>query len=149
MARFRYSLQSILNIKEKLETQKRQEFAAAQIALSEQQEKTILLKKRLSDCESRARDLLSGPLDFLEIQENKALQLSLENRLKIQLVEEKKAEENLERIKEEMVSARTERKTYETLREQAFREFIQEENKEESRVVDELVSYTFGQKKKG
>ena len=149
MARFRYSLQSILNIKEKLETQKKQEFAAAQIALSEQQEKTLALRSRLSDCEDRARVLLSGTLDFMEIQENKALQLSLENRLKMQLVEEKKAEQNLERAKEEMVSARTERKTYETLREQAFREFMMEENKAESRVVDELVSYTFGQKKKG
>lgn len=149
MARFRYSLQSILNIKEKLETQKKQEFAAAQIALSEQQEKTLALKNRLSDCEDRARVLLSGTLDFMKIQENKALQISLENRLKMQLLEEKKAEQNLECAKEEMVSARTERRIYETLREQAFREFMQEENKAESRVVDELVSYTFGQKKKG
>lgn len=149
MARFRYSLQSILNIKEKMETQKRQEFATAQIVLSEQQEKTLALRNRLSECENRARDLLCGTLDFMEIQENKALQLSLENHLKEQLAEEKKAEEKLERVKREMVSARMERKTYETLREQAFREFIEEENKAESRVVDELVSYTFGQKKKG
>ena len=34
MARFRYSLQNILNIKEKMETQAKQEFGMAQTALN-------------------------------------------------------------------------------------------------------------------
>ena len=34
MARFRYSLQNILNIKEKMETQAKQEFGTAQAALN-------------------------------------------------------------------------------------------------------------------
>ena len=34
MAKFRYSLQNILNIKEKMETQAKQEFGTAQAALN-------------------------------------------------------------------------------------------------------------------
>ena len=40
-----------------------------------------------------------------------------------------------------------ERKTYEKLREKSFEEFKAEVNHEESKEVDELTSYTYGQKK--
>lgn len=40
-----------------------------------------------------------------------------------------------------------ERKTQETLREKAFEEFMQEENRQESKTVDELTSYTYGRKR--
>ena len=47
MARFRFSLQNILDIKEKMETQSKQEFAAAVTALTEEERKldVLMLKK--------------------------------------------------------------------------------------------------------
>jgi len=39
-----------------------------------------------------------------------------------------------------------ERKTYDKLREKAFDEFMAEEKRAESKMVDELTSYTHGQK---
>lgn len=47
----------------------------------------------------------------------------------------------------ELTEVMMERKTHETLREQAFQAFLQEENKAENKTVDELVSYTYGQKR--
>ena len=41
-----------------------------------------------------------------------------------------------------------ERKTHEQLREAAFEEFKKELAKEESKEVDELVSYTYGQRRR-
>lgn len=149
MARFRYSLQSILNIKEKLEVQERQAFAAAQVRLSTEEEKLAALKERMRENDEKAQELLNGPLDLMAIQENKAMQIALDNYIVTQQGEVQRAERNLENARTRMTEVRTERRTYETLREQAFQEFLQEENKAEGRVVDELVSYTFGQKQKG
>ena len=39
-----------------------------------------------------------------------------------------------------------ESKTQEKLREKAFEQFVKEENKRESKEIDELVSYTYGRK---
>ena len=57
------------------------------------------------------------------------------------------AEKRLEKARMELTEVMMERKTHETLKEQAFQAFLQEENKAESKTVDELVSYTYGQKR--
>ena len=41
---------------------------------------------------------------------------------------------------------RTERRTHEILRENAFEEFLLEEKAAESKEIDQLTSYTYGQK---
>ena len=46
MARFRYRMQSILDIKLKMETQAKQEFAAAQLRLNEEDERLAALRER-------------------------------------------------------------------------------------------------------
>lgn len=147
MARFRYSLQSILNIKEKLENQERQGFASAQANLAAEEEKLEALRRDLEACEEEAKSLLNGPLDVMKIQENKAMQIALTDYVGQQKTEVIRAERQLENARARLAQVRTERRTYETLREQAFAEFLQEENKEEGKAVDELVSYTFGQKR--
>ena len=40
------------------------------------------------------------------------------------------------------------RKTHETLKEKAFQQFLADEKKQEGKEVDELTSYTYGQRKK-
>ena len=57
-----------------------------------------------------------------------------------------KAKENVEAARERMAEAMKERKMHETLREKAFEAFLQEENHAESKAIDELTSYTYGQK---
>ena len=51
MAKFRYSLQNILNIKEKMETQAKQEFCMAQTALNVEIEHLERLKARKREYE--------------------------------------------------------------------------------------------------
>ena len=62
MARFRYSLQSILNIKLKMETLAKQEFAAAKNALDREEERLQKLKARKTYYEEQAGSLLSAAL---------------------------------------------------------------------------------------
>ena len=147
MARFRFSMQSILDIKYKLETQAKQAFAAAQAALLAEEEKLQALCDRRAGYEEKARSLLEGSLNVMDIEENKTAIIVMDGYIAEQTREVELARRKVERRREDMAEAMRERKTYETLRENAFQEFLVEENRAEGKTVDELVSYTYGQKK--
>lgn len=146
MARFRFSLQSILNIKEKMETQAKQEFASAMAALNTELATLERLQARRTEYETQSRELLSGRLDLLAIEENKEALLKMDRLIAAQNIRVADARKALETARERMADAMKERKTYETLREKAFEGFLQEENHAESKAIDELTSYTYGQK---
>lgn len=149
MARFRYSMQSILNIKLKMETQAKQEFSAARAALDEEEERLQALYDRKSGYEERAQQLLSGTLKLREIWENKAAIRCMEDFIEHQQINVNMAEENLERARERLTEVRMERKTHETLKEKAFEAFLLEEKRQESKEIDQLTSYTYGQRRSG
>ncbi len=146
MARFRYRLQNILNIKLKMEEQAKQEFSAARMALDEEEEKLSALRDRKRSYEERARTLLSGSLNVRNIEENKNAILAMDGFISAQQAEVDRAARQLEAARENMKVAMQERKTQEKLREKAFDAFMLEENRAESKVIDELTSYTYGQK---
>lgn len=148
MAKFRYGMQSILDIKSKLETQAKQEFAAAKAALNAEEAKLSALKERKAGYEAKAKELLTGELDFKEITENKSAIIKMEDFISAQRVQVKVAEDKLEGARIRLQEVMQERKIHEKLRERAFEEFLQEEKRQEGKEVDELTSYTYGQKEK-
>ena len=147
MAKFRYSMQSILNIKTKMETQAKQEFSTAKYALDKEVEKLENLKKRKSDYEEKAHELLQGTLKVRDIEDNKNAILMMDQYIAEQKRQVKKAQDELERAREKLAEVMKERKMHETLREKAFENFLQEENRQEGKSIDELTSYTYGQKR--
>lgn len=146
MAKFKYRMQSILDIKEKLETQAKQEFAVAKAALDTELEKLEQLKERKKSYEKYAEELLKGTLDVREIQDNKNAILKMDEYIEIQKIQVKRAEKKLELAREHLAELMQERKMHEKLREHAFEEFVEEIKKQESKEVDELTSYTYGQR---
>ena len=148
MAKFRYSMQSILNIKLKLETQARQEFSQAKSALDEEEQRLEALFDRKRGYEKRAEELLSGKLNLREISENKAAVRCMEDYIVLQQRNVEAANRKLEEARNRLTTVRMERKTHETLKEKAFEEFLAEEKKQESKEIDQLTSYTYGQRRK-
>ena len=146
MAKFRYSMQNILNIKLKLETQAKQEFSAAKAALDEEEERLQALKDRKCGYEQEAERLLAGRLDLRKIEENKAAIRCMEDYIELQRFNVSKAERKLEEATEKLKQVRIERKTHETLKDKAFEEFLMEEKRQESKEIDQLTSYTYGQR---
>ncbi|MBQ9135267.1 MAG: flagellar export protein FliJ [Lachnospiraceae bacterium] len=146
MARFKYRMQSILDVKTKLETQAKQEFSAAKAALDEELDKMEQLKERKAGYEARAEELLCGTLRLQEIQDNKAAILKMDEYIQEQKVRIKRAEKKLEAARVKLTELMQERKMHEKLKEKAFEEFLEEEKKQEGKEVDELTSYTYGQR---
>ena len=58
------------------------------------------------------------------------------------------AERNLEQARLRLTEVMKERKTHETLKEKAFQQFLADEKRQEGKEVDELTSYTYGQRRK-
>ena len=146
MARFRYSMQSILDIKLKLETQAKQEFSAARAALDEEERKLQLLFDRKSEYEDEAARLRSGTLNFRDMEDNQTAIRCMEYFIDDQRVCVREAERMLERARTKLAEVMIERKTQENLRDTACEDFLREENRREGKEVDELTSYTYGQK---
>ena len=146
MARFHYSMQSILNIKMKMETQKKQAFSAARAVLDQEEEKLQGLILRKQGYEEEAVGLLCGNLELRDIRENNTAMLRMDGFIADQQVCVSAAEEKLELARAEMTEAMKERKTHENLKEKAFAQFMLEENRRESKAVDELTSYVYGQR---
>ncbi len=90
---------------------------------------------------------MQGKLNLRAIEENKEALLKMDSLVAAQCIRVDKAKENVEAARERMAEAMKERKMHETLREKAFEAFLQEENHAESKAIDELTSYTYGQKK--
>ncbi len=144
MARFRYRMQNILNVKEKLETQAKNEFAIAAAREREEEEKYNALLQRRALFEAELKRLCESDLDVFTIQEaENALEVIKYHVAQQQLVLAA-ARQELEVARQKLTAAMQDRKTHEKLKEKQFEEFKAEEAAKESKEIDELVSYRFG-----
>ncbi len=145
MARFRYRMQNILDVKEKMESQARNEFAIANAKLAEEEEKLAGLEARKLSYEDELRALYSANLELLKINETQGAIDNLKERIVVQKGNVKQAAHNVDLAREKLTIAMQERKTHEKLKERQFEEFKQEEAAKESKEIDELVSFRHGQ----
>lgn len=143
MARFQYKLQSVLDIKEKLESQEKIAFGLASAKLAEEQEVLQDLMIQKAGYDRQARKLLEGKLDLVEVNTCRKAVETMKTRIRGQMMNVHKAEKQLEAVRKRLNEVMIERKTYEKLRERKFEEFKQELEREEKKEVDELVSYTY------
>lgn len=146
MAIFRYGMQNVLNIKEKLEEQEKQNFAMMRVRLTEEEEKLEALKARREQVALEGKKMREDKIDILSIKENTALASYIDEEIKGQRVKVMAAEKNLENARKRMQDAMQERKIHEKLRENVFEEFMKEEGIKEAKEIDELTSYVYGQK---
>ena len=144
MAKFFYKMQNILDIKEKLETQAKNEYAVANAALAEEEEKLEGLKMRREQYEDRLKELYLDKLDLQEIAYvSEAVEL-MKYHIKQQESNVKKARRAADIARDKLQAAMQERKTHEKLKENAFEQFKLDVAAAESKEVDELTSYRFG-----
>ena len=145
MAKFVYRMQNILDIKNKLEVQARNSYAAARMRLSQEEEKLDRMFEQKKAYEENYRQQLSGNINILQINICKNAIELCKNQIKKQLVEVKVASLNLEAAQKRLGEVMKERKIQEKLREKAYEEFLQELNDQEKKEIDELVSFRFEQ----
>lgn len=148
MAKFKYRMQNILDIKQKLEEAAKMEFAEANVAVMREEEKLSALHTRRRAYEAEGKQLRKQRMHVPDIRNNIHALDVLRELIKEQEREVQKAKQVQEEKRLALQNAMQERKTQEKLYENAFAAFMQEENAKEGREVDELTSYQYGQKRK-
>ena len=146
MAVFRYKMQNVLNIKLQLENQANMEYGMKLAKLREEEEKLQVLQDRKQAYIDKGLELLTGILDPLEIASNKASVIKMDEYIGLQKEAIEEAEDQVELARRKLTMAMQERKIHERLRENALEVFLQEEKEKEKKEIDELTSFTYGQK---
>lgn len=144
MAKFIFPMQNILSMKEKIEEQEKAEYSQVMMRFNEEQDKLNDLIERQSMAEVELKNTINEVLDVREIREKEDFLEIIKMYVKEQQLVVIACEEEVRQARERLNEAMKERKIYEKLREKAFEEFIQEENKREQKEIDELVSYRYG-----
>lgn len=144
MARFRYRMQNILNVKEKLETQAKNEFAIAAAREREEEQKLIALQERRDGFEAHLKELVAEELDVARIKEAEDALEVIKYHVRTQQLNLAAARQELEVARARLTAAMQDRKTHERLKEKQFEQFRAEEAAKESKEIDEIVSYRHG-----
>lgn len=136
-------MQSILNIKYKLEEQEKSKYRLAHQRYLESMDVLEVFKQRKESYESQYKELMKGRLDILELNFCKKSIDIWKDKIFYQEQVVKKRLDDENRARESLNEVMKERKIYEKLREKAFEDFLVELNEEEKKEIDELVSYTY------
>ncbi|MDE5782606.1 MAG: flagellar export protein FliJ [Lachnospiraceae bacterium] len=149
MAKFIYKMQSILDIKYKLENQAKSEYAAAMAILQQEKFKLEEINADINKYEDDLRTLQSGIIDVMQLREcTEALEYK-KRALQAQKIVVQRSENRVERSKEKLNEVMVDRKTHEKLKEKAFEEFLQELSAQENKEIDELVSFQYNNQDTG
>ena len=148
MAKFVYKMQSLLNIKEKLEEQEKTAYGLAKAALNEEEEKLAMLVAKKNRYLEEKRQRMSELLDVLELAKLEQAVHSTELLINDQVLVVKRAEKAVALAQIRLENAMKERKVQEKLREKAFEEFKKEEEAKEQQEINELVTFRFGNQRK-
>ncbi|MBD5449434.1 MAG: flagellar export protein FliJ [Lachnospiraceae bacterium] len=149
MAKFRYRMQSILNIQYQLENQAKMELGRAQMKLLEEEEKLQALIDRKEAYLEEGRRMRSDALHVNDLRDNRNAMLIMDEMIEAQRGQVALAEKVVEAARLKLQEVMQERKMHERLKEKALEQFMKEENAAEGKAVDELTSYTYGQRGKG
>ena len=146
MARFIFSMESILQIKQKLEDQAKAEYAVQVAELHRQLEKLHQLERRKDDLQEQLRQQVSDVLELLQIRQLEDAVENIKYNINLQKIAVINQQRQVDQARGKLNEAMKERKTYEKLKENAFEEFKKEQNAEEQKEINELVSFRFGRK---
>lgn len=141
MNKFKFELEGVLSVKQKLEDQAKAEFGAAMQALHIEEEKRDAVIQRINSFNDKLCTLLDGNLNMQDIASCQSAIKYLKEDLEERKKAVKRASNKVELCRTKLNSCIKERKTLEKLREKKFEEYVKEYNDEERKQVDELVSY--------
>ena len=143
MKKFRYSMESILKIKLKLEEQAKLAYAGARNRLTMEEEKLAGMELRKASYEDEQRKLGTSKLNIIKMRQlSDAIEIMKIN-IKQQTVVVKTATQRLEIARIRLNDAMIERKTQEKLKEKAWQEYLMEATAEEQKDIDERNSFNY------
>ncbi len=144
MAKFIYKMQSLLNIKEKLEEQEKTAYGLAKATLNEEERRLAEFVAKKNRYIEEKRVEMSSSIHVQELTLLEHAIKSMEYRVEEQVLVVKRAEREVMLAQARLENAMKERKIQEKLKEHALDEFKLELEAKEQQEINELVSFRFG-----
>jgi flagellar FliJ protein len=138
MRRFVFSLQKVLEYRQRLEEQAIRAFAEAQAQLMHEQAVLHKLLIEREECLRRSHRRQHLSVELLAVEQTYLA--ALEERIEQQRQRVAEAEKVLEEKRQALIEAQRERKTLERLREKQYEEWRQEWLRTEQKALDELAN---------
>ena len=148
MARFNFRLQGYLNLKSKMEDQRKQEYGQAVAALERERGKLSALEAQRAQTISAFREEISQGINPRLTDSYNNFLTWLKESISKQASRVKQAEAEAERRRAALAEAMKERKMLETLKDKHYMEFVYEQNLAEQKSADETVSFRHGSKER-
>lgn len=143
MARFQYSMQKVLDVKEKLETQAKTAFSVAQMNVNQARDRLDELTARRDHYEEMKRQCMEGVLDVKRLNSCQTAIEIMDYYINQQKRTIAALEAVLDKARRQLNQAMMERKMHDKLKEREFEQFLLDLNAQEKKEIDELVSYTY------
>lgn len=143
MGKFLFKLDSLLNVKKKLEDAQKIEYGKAIARLENEKMKLDMIKKQ------KAQNILNMKNSVAKYVKPSFMQTvnTFINALNVKIEEQKecikKADDEVKAEKEKLLQAMKERKILESLEEKEKEKYIVEMMKKEQKNIDEIVSYKY------
>lgn len=141
MKKFTYSMQNILDLQYKIENQEKAAFREANEKLSREEHTLREYMKQQAGYEQRLKEEVSGVLDLKSVIFYRHSIDVMKSRVRSQMLRVHLEEKNVEAARVKLQQEMKKRKMHERMKEKAFEAYKQELSAEESKEIDELVSY--------
>ena len=141
MAAYKFRLQKVLDLRDTIESEKKNEFGLAMKRLENEKEKMRQLE---AEMESYCGEFEENTAKGILVDQLKVILNSIEyykRNIKNQAVKIKMAQDYLETCRQELIKATQERKMMEKLKEIDYKKYLYSEQKKEEKIVDDLVSF--------
>lgn len=141
---FKFSLQTVLEVRERQEKIKYKEFSQELIRRQALQSRTDALKQDLVRTGKRSDELRQTTLSTMPLQLHEHFRKRINNEIGVLNEQVRQQEQSLEAKRLELVKARQEHRTMEILREKEMSRYDAAENRRERALMDEVASNYFG-----
>lgn len=141
MAVFKFSLATLLKIKEQFEQNTKNELGLVIQALERARRILHEIEEEIQNQVEEFGGALSGKIDQERIEGIRRWIVVLEKKKIDQEGQVKKASENVDIVRAKLIALVKERKVLEKLKEKEFQLYMEEESKLEQKVIDDLVTY--------
>lgn len=143
MGKFVFRMQSLLNVKIQIENSLKNELGKAVQELERQKDVLREIELEREEYIGRVNSECVEGISVGKLREFNTYIVYLNDRSRLQKENIKKAQNNVDKYREQLIKAMQEKEMLEKLKEKKYEEYLREQLKEEQKLNDEIVSFNY------
>lgn len=143
---FKFKLEPVLSLKEKIEDSRKRELGIATIHKEALLNEKLQLMKKKDEAMDEIKTHNNSVVDVQSFKAFNQYSVYMDQAIKAKNKQVQEAQKTVEEKREELLEAVKERKILDNLKDIQNEVFIEEEKREEQRILDDIVTYKYGKK---